>query len=132
MSLFDWVGMVAVALVTVGFYPITQIYQIKEDLDRGDLTFAAWVGPQGAFRFAITVQALAALLLVGVINQALGLPQAIIVAIFYGALLAATVQWAIHFDSTDILANFRRVMRINTFTSLGFLAFLALHLWLLP
>lgn len=131
VSLFDWVGIVAVALITVGFYPITQIYQIKEDLDRGDLTFAAWVGPQGAFRFAIVVQALAALLLVGVISQVLGSLQAVIVAVFYGALLAATVQWATHFESANVFANFRRVMRINTFTSLGFLAFLTLHLLLL-
>lgn len=132
VSPLDWLGILAIALVTIGFYPITQIYQIKEDLARGDLTFAAWVGPQRTFRFAIIVQGLAALVLIGVISQVLGPLQAVVVAIFYGALLAATVQWATHFDSADILANFRRVMRINTFTSLGFLAFLVLHLFLLP
>lgn len=130
VSLLDWVGIVAVALVTVGFYPITQIYQIKEDLARGDLTFAAWVGPQATFRFAILVQTVAALLLVGVIAQVLGPLQAVTVALFYGALLVATVQWATHFDSNAVLTNFRRVMRINAFTSLGFLAFLVLHLFL--
>jgi 4-hydroxybenzoate polyprenyltransferase len=131
VSLLDWLGIWAVALVTVGFYPITQIYQIEEDVARGDLTFAAWVGPQRTFRFAITVQAVAALLLVGVINQVLGPIQAIAVAIFYGALLAATIHWATRYDSADVLANFRRVMYINTFTSLGFLSFLVLHLFLL-
>ncbi len=131
LSIMDWVGIVAVALVTVGFYPITQIYQIKEDLARGDLTFAAWVGPQQTFRFAISVQALAALLLIGVISQVLGPLQAVIVAIFYGTLLVATMQWATNFDSTDVLANFRKVMRINTFTSIGFLGFLVLHLFYL-
>lgn len=130
VSQLDWLGIVAVALVTIGFYPITQIYQIEEDITRGDLTFAAWAGPQGTFRFAITVQALAALLLIGVIGQVLGPGQAVAVAVFYGALLAATIQWATHYQSNDVLANFRRVMRINTFTSLGFLSFLVLHLFL--
>lgn len=129
VSLLDWVGMGAVALVTVGFYPITQIYQIEEDRKRGDLTFAAWVGPQQTFRFAIAVQALAALLLVGVIGHLLGPFQAVAVALFYGALLAATIQWARRYEPTDVLANFRRVMRMNTLTSLGFLGFLALHLF---
>ncbi|MEZ4680202.1 MAG: UbiA family prenyltransferase [Caldilineaceae bacterium] len=30
-----WLGITAVTLVTIGFYPITQIYQIDEDLARG-------------------------------------------------------------------------------------------------
>ncbi|MEZ4617617.1 MAG: hypothetical protein R2867_19180 [Caldilineaceae bacterium] len=68
-----WLGITAVTLVTIGFYPITQIYQIDEDLARGDCTFAAWIGPSWTFRFAIVVQALAALLLTLVIYNLWGL-----------------------------------------------------------
>lgn len=127
-----WLGIVAVALITTGFYPITQIYQVEEDLTRGDLTFAAWAGPQGTFAFAISTMALAALLLLWVMAQVLGLWQAILVAVCYLGLLAAIVQWSRHYDATAVIANFRRVMRLYMLTSSGFLLFLAFHLLLIP
>lgn len=74
-----------------GFYPLTQIYQIDEDRDRGDTTFAVWVGPRGVFTFAIATRSLAAILLVGVIGWRLGLFDAVVVAGFYGALLIETI-----------------------------------------
>ncbi|MCB0105940.1 MAG: UbiA prenyltransferase family protein [Caldilineaceae bacterium] len=130
LELRAWLGIVAVTLVTVGFYPITQIYQIEEDLARGDLTFAAWAGPTRTFIFAVTMQALAAFLLVAVIDSLLGLWQAVVVGLFYSALLAATIHWALHFEPAHVIANFRRVMRMNQITSLGFLGFLVLHLFI--
>lgn len=125
----DWLGILAVTLITAGFYPLTQIYQIDEDRARGDLTFAAWAGPRGTFFFAITIQGVAILLLAYVMNRLLGPPQALIVAIFYGFLLAAMIHWAYSFDRARVLYNYRRVMIINGLTSLGFAGFLAIHLW---
>jgi 4-hydroxybenzoate polyprenyltransferase len=129
ITALTWLGIIAVALITVGFYPLTQIYQIEEDLARGDLTFTAWAGPKNAFRFAIGVQSVAAALLVGVIWNLLGPWKALLVALFYISLLLAIAQWASVFDSERILANYRRVMRINMLTSLGFLGFIGLHLF---
>jgi 1,4-dihydroxy-2-naphthoate octaprenyltransferase len=129
LNTLSWLGILAITLITVGFYPLTQIYQIEEDLARGDLTFAAWTGPNGTFRFAITVQAAAALLLVGVVGQLLGWANALVVAVVYGILAAATVRWSRTFDGARILENYRRIMAINTISSLGFLSFLALHLF---
>jgi 4-hydroxybenzoate polyprenyltransferase len=124
-----WLGIGAVALITIGFYPLTQIYQIEEDLARGDLTFAAWAGPKRSFWFAIGVQSFAAALLVGVIWQWLGLWQALLIAGFYLILLVTIAQWARVYEHGAILANYRRVMRINLLTSLGFLGFIGLHLF---
>jgi 1,4-dihydroxy-2-naphthoate octaprenyltransferase len=125
----SWVGILAITLTTMGFYPLTQIYQIEEDLERGDLTFAAWRGPKGTFRFAIGVQAVAALLLVGVVAQVLGWANALVVAVVYGILAAATIHWSRTFDGARILENYRRIMVINTISSLGFMSFIALHLF---
>lgn len=124
-----WVALVAAALITAGFYPLTQIYQIEEDLARGDRTFAAWAGPQTAFRYALLVLGSAAVLLIGVIYRQLGLGNALVVGVFYALLLGAIAQWATVFDGTRVLANYRRVMRIHQVTSLGFLGFLTLHLF---
>jgi 4-hydroxybenzoate polyprenyltransferase len=124
----SWLGILAVTLITTGFYPLTQIYQIDEDRARGDWTFAVWVGPRGVFTFAIITQSLAAVLLVGVISWLLGLFDAVVVASFYGALLIGTIHWARSFDSTRVLSNYRRIMRINTLTSFGFMGFIVLHM----
>jgi 1,4-dihydroxy-2-naphthoate octaprenyltransferase len=115
-------------MITTGFYPLTQIYQIDEDRARGDRTFAVWAGPQGVFTFAIATQSLAAILLVGMISRLLGPLDAFVVAIFYGALLSGTILWARRFDKTRVLDNYRRIMGINALTSLGFLGFIVLHM----
>jgi 4-hydroxybenzoate polyprenyltransferase len=128
ITTLGWVGIAGVTLVTTGFYPITQIYQIDEDLARGDLTFAAWAGPQGAFAFAILLQAIALPLLFWVLLQVAGLWQALLVTLFYVGLLLSILQWARTYDPAAVVANFRRVMRTYQTTSLGFLLFLALHL----
>ncbi len=125
----EGLGILAVTLITVGFYPLTQIYQIAEDRARGDWTFAAWAGPRRTFAFAIVVQGVGALFLVGAVGRLMGLVECLVVATFYGALLAATVQWARSFDRTEVLGNYRRVMGINTVTSLGFMGFIGLHLF---
>jgi 1,4-dihydroxy-2-naphthoate octaprenyltransferase len=98
----SWLGILAVTLITTGFYPLTQIYQIDEDQARGDCTFAVWAGPRGVFIFAIITQSLAAVVLVGVISWRLGVIDAVVVASFYGALLIGTIQWARNFDSSRV------------------------------
>lgn len=123
-----WTGLIAASAITVGFYPLTQIYQIDEDLTRGDLTFAAWVGPRGSFIYAILVLSVAALALLVVILRLLGPLNAGIVALFYGGLLAFIVHWAFTYDPAQIIGNFRRVMRIYMLTSLGFIGFIGWHL----
>lgn len=132
LGTIEWIGVLAVALITTGFYPVTQIYQIDEDRARGDLTFAAWAGPKATFRFALITQGVAAVALLWYIGSRFAPWQAAVVALFYGTLLLATARWARTFDPAQVVANFRRVMRINQLTSLGFLGFLVLHLlgWL--
>ncbi|CAN5677912.1 hypothetical protein BH10CHL1_BH10CHL1_38810 [soil metagenome] len=129
ISPLAWLAIVSATLVAVGFYPLTQIYQIDEDLARGDQTFAAWIGPRRAFIFAVVVQTVAAALLVGAIARLLGLWNALLVAAFYVVLLVAILRWASAFNNAHILANYRQVMRINMLTSLGFLGFISLHLY---
>ena len=125
----DWMGILAVTLVTVGFYPITQIYQIEEDGSRGDLTFAAWAGPGKTFIFGITVQFLAAFLLIYLILQLMGVVETILVAIFYSGLLVYTAYWGKNYRRADVLNNFRRVMMINSATSFGFSVIITAYLF---
>ncbi len=127
-----WVGILGATLVTVGFYPITQAYQVEEDLARGDLTFAAWAGPSRGLAFAIGGQSLGAALLAVTIAQRMDLIQAALVVGFYAILLVATAVSAGQFQQASVMGQHRRVMALNLIMSGGFLLFLAAHLIRLP
>jgi 4-hydroxybenzoate polyprenyltransferase len=123
-----WSGILGATLVTVGFYPITQSYQVKEDLARGDLTFAAWAGPSRMLAFSIVVQALGAALLAIAIAQRLDPIRAALVLGFYVVLLIVTAAQAKEFQQLDVMRQQRRVMALNTIMSGGFFLFLAANL----
>jgi 1,4-dihydroxy-2-naphthoate octaprenyltransferase len=127
-----WLGILFFTLVTVGFFPLTQVYQIDEDTRRGDLTFAAWAGPNRTFALAVITLAVAAIALTVVVNDLLGIGQALLVALFHTALLIAIIRWAHVFGSEDTYGNFRRLMRIHVCMSLAFLGFLFVNLSSLP
>lgn len=124
-----WWGVLAATLTICGIYPVTQIYQIDEDLARGDVTFAAWTGPKRALWFAMSLQALGAALMVWLIYKMFGTAQAILIGLAYGATLLVLLHWSFTFDETAIIANYRRAMRITFVTSLAFFGFLVLHLF---
>ena len=131
LSLVDpigWLGILGATLVTVGFYPITQAYQVEEDLARGDVTFAAWAGPSRALAFSIGVQAIGAIMLAITIAQRLGPIQAALVVGFYTVLLVTTAARANAFLKMDVMNQQRRVMALNTIMSGGFFLFLAANL----
>jgi len=127
-----WLGILGITLATVGFYPITQAYQVEDDLARGDVTFAAWAGPSRALAFSITVQALGAAMTAITIAQRLDLIRATLVVGFYAVLLVATAARASEFQQLNVIGQHRRVMALNTIMSGGFLIFLTAHLIVVP
>lgn len=128
VDLIGWVGILAATLVTVGFYPITQAYQVQDDLARGDLTFAAWAGPRRALRFSLGVQALGALLLAITIADRMDLLRAALVVGFYTVVLTIIAVRAAAFGRLAVLEQYRRVMALNAVMSGGFLVFVVAHL----
>ncbi len=124
-----WLGILGATLVTVGFYPITQSYQVEEDLARGDVTFAAWAGPSRGLVFSIGVQAVGAALLAIVIAQRLDPIRAALVVGFYALLLIVTAAQANEFQRLNVMRQQRRVMVLNTIMSGGFFLFLAANLF---
>lgn len=122
-------GAAGATFLTVGFYPLTEIYQIVEDEQRGDLTLAAWLGPVNSFRFALAgllLGGVAAIVLVAVLYR---LPEAIFLAFWIAILMFAVRRWSRSFAAENVFANFRTVMRLYSLTSLGFIAWTGLHLF---
>jgi 4-hydroxybenzoate polyprenyltransferase len=123
-------GMLAAALLIVGLYPLTQLHQVEEDRARGDRTLAVAQGPRACFVFALVCQAVGGLALVVTLFGRYGAADAALVAIALLVQLAAVAHWAAEFDERRVLANFRRVMRLNTLSAGGLALYLGYHLLL--
>ena len=113
-------GMLMATAITVGFYPLTGIYQLDEDAQRGDLTPALWLGPARSFYFAgawIVLGGVSALILAlhkFTPVEAGGLAVAI------AAILLYLARWGRAFRADDIHGNFRRIMALYSVSTLGF------------
>ena len=128
LSLMVGAGIVAAAIWTSGFYPITQVYQIEEDRKRGDTTFAVLVGPAATFIWAQRVMTLGGVLLIPIFLLVFGLALAVGLAFFCAGLLIWLRMWAQRYDASRVLDNHRIVTRLQWLMTVGFLTVLCLKL----
>jgi 1,4-dihydroxy-2-naphthoate octaprenyltransferase len=103
LSLEVWVAISASALLILGTYPLSQVYQVEEDEARGDVTFSVRYGPHMAFNFARFI--------VGAGIGALGLA---IVLSPGGRLFWLYILPVAYFVFDRTLASWRRVFESNT------------------
>jgi hypothetical protein len=108
----------------LGFYPITQIYQHKEDRKRGDLTASMVLGLNGTFIFSAIVFLLAN---VGFyfyfINFFHRVIFFILFQVFLSPLFAFFLLWYFAFLVDRSEANFRNTMMLNKIASACLMAF---------
>ncbi len=123
-------GMLATTAITVGLYPLTAIYQLDEDAQRGDMTLARWLGPARSFYFAgicIVVGGLSAFLLA---QERFTRVEAVGLLVATAAILLYLVSWRRAFRVDDIHGNFRRIMSLYTLSTLGFILWIGARLGL--
>ncbi|HYQ14863.1 MAG TPA: UbiA family prenyltransferase, partial [Polyangiaceae bacterium] len=122
-------GMAAAVLLTTGFYPLSQLYQIDEDRQRGDLTFAVTYGPRASFRFALACLVTGGLCIALVALQRFGARDA---ALALGAqLILWCVVWRWHHQfRSEVMANFVTLHRLQLAVSAGTLGYVSLRLLL--
>ena len=129
-SAIGLLGMLATTTITVGMYPLTAIYQLEEDAERGDMTLARWLGPARSFLFAgvcIAIGGISAFLL------ALGRfspVEAALLLIASAGMMLYLARWGRAFQVDDIHGNFRRIMSLYTVSTLGFILWLGARLLL--
>jgi 4-hydroxybenzoate polyprenyltransferase len=107
-------GALAVTLLIVSRYPLTQLYQVEEDRARGDQTVAVAWGPRGSFAISMISQVVGGAAMLGVLYSHYGLGDVLFAAVALAGQLVATAHWAARFDPSRVLANYRQVMRLNT------------------
>jgi 4-hydroxybenzoate polyprenyltransferase len=129
VGLVNTVGLLGAACWTLGFYPLTGVYQIGADSQRGIRTLAVALGVKGCFLFAAAIAPLGGLG-VWIVLFAHGAYAAMAISGLY--MLGAayyTWRWYQRFAALTTRENQRVLMRLSYMNGLAFtILFLALVL----
>jgi len=128
---FPWIGIVCSILLIGGFYPITQIYQHKEDAADNVNTISMLLGKKGTFIFCGVIY-LAAFILLFVyfllINKLLLFG---IILIFFLPVAIYFTVWFLQVNKNAAYADFKHTMDMNKIASvcsnLSFITMLILN-----
>lgn len=120
-------GALVATLMTVGLYPLTQIYQLDEDRTRGDRTFSVAYGTNASFRFALVCIGAGALCMVVLVARRFGPFDALVVGTGYGILLAIVAIWRRRFRA-DVTSNFQALHRLHLAVSIATLGYVSARL----
>ena len=127
----SWLGMVCATLLIGGFYPITQIYQHKDDATDHVKTISMMLGKRGTFIFCAIVYLLAFSTLFVYYNSIHKTSLFWIVQLFFLPVLIYFVVWFLQVNKNENNADFRHTMRMNklasTLTNLAFITLLILN-----
>lgn len=125
-----WQGLVICALLIGGFYPLTQIYQHKQDLDDGVATISYKLGYNGTFIFCAIVYLLAWLFMAQffIIRHEGG--KLLLISIFFLPILVYFTRWFMAVRKNISAANFKNTMKMNWLAaSCTNTAFIILVIW---
>lgn len=123
-----WQGMIICSLLVGGFYPLTQIYQHKQDLQDGVSTISYRLGYTGTFIFCAVVYLLAWIFMAQFfIGKKQGI-QLLMIGIFFIPVLVYFIRWFVRVQKNNKEASFKNTMKMNwlaaTCTNISFLILL--------
>ena len=123
-----WQGMVICSLLVGGFYPLTQIYQHKQDLDDGVNTISYKLGYIGTFIFCAIVYILAWIFMAQFFISNKHGDQLLVIGIFFIPVIVYFIRWFVLVYKNREEANFKNTMKMNwlaaTCTNISFLILL--------
>lgn len=110
-------AMIAASLLIGGFYPLTQIYQHKQDLEDGIKTISYQLGYKKTFLFCALIYALAMMFLAYVFFSSLMFTHFFIFLLFLLPVIVYFLWWAVQVWKTETAADFVHTMRMNVLAS---------------
>jgi 1,4-dihydroxy-2-naphthoate octaprenyltransferase len=126
--LVPWQGMVVCSLLVGGFYPLTQIYQHKQDIEDGVSTISYKLGYIGTFIFCAIVYILAWVFMAQFFIANKHGDRLLMVGIFFIPVIVYFIRWFVLVTKNVQQANFRNTMKMNwlaaTCTNISFLILL--------
>ena len=122
------IGAVGAGLVLVSLYPVSQLYQLEEDGNRGDRTFAIRYGKEGVLRFFVMAYLTGAVMIGGALwtRHATAGMALTATSLASGLLLYFFIR-----QLKGVEEEYGAVMRVKYLASFGFVAFLTGSLFLL-
>ena len=126
--LVPWQGMVICSLLVGGFYPLTQIYQHRQDLADGVSTISYKLGYKGTFIFCALVYTLAWIFMAQFFIGKKQGNQLLMIGIFFIPVIVYFIRWFVLVHKNYQQANFKNTMKMNwlaaTCTNISFLILL--------
>jgi 1,4-dihydroxy-2-naphthoate octaprenyltransferase len=108
-----WQGMMICSMLIGGFYPLTQIYQHKQDLEDGVVTISYKLGYKGTFIFCAIVYAFAWLIMAQFFIQKKETGKLLVVSIFFIPIIVYFLKWFMQVQKDVCEANFKNTMKMN-------------------
>lgn len=125
-----WQGMVICALLIGGFYPLTQIYQHKQDLSDGVKSISYKLGYTGTFIFCALVYVFGWVFMVQYFMALHEINKLIIVGIFFIPVIVYFIRWFLQVKTDKAAANFKNTMKMTWIASACTnTAFIILLIW---
>ncbi len=125
-----WQGMVICALLIGGFYPLTQIYQHKQDLADGVKTISYQLGFRGTFVFCAVIYSLAWLFMSQYFINNKELKKLGVISILFAPVIVYFIKWGWQVWKNNNAANFKNTMRMNWVAAICTnTAFIILLIW---
>jgi 1,4-dihydroxy-2-naphthoate octaprenyltransferase len=123
-------GMLASTLLLAGAYPLTQIYQHRQDAADGVTTISMRMGVRGTFRLSGLLFMLAFLVLGLHFGLQLEMDRFLVLLIFLLPVTVYFMWWAIQVWKDPAKADFRHLMKMNIISAIcSTAAFGSLLIW---
>lgn len=130
-AIAPWLGMLCATLLIGGFYPITQIYQHKDDAADNVKTISMLLGKKGTFIFCSIIYAAAFALLFYYYSLIHKVHLFVILILFFLPVLIYFMVWFLQVNKNMSNADFKHTMRMNKLasccTNLAFITLLILQ-----
>jgi len=111
------IGMLTASLLIGGFYPLTQIYQHKQDREDGVISISSMLGYNGTFIFTAIVYFFAMCCLGIYLVSNSQQSNFFIIQIFFLPILVYFFWWFKKVHTNSEAANFKNTMRMNMLAS---------------
>lgn len=106
-----------------GSYPITQVYQHKEDSKRGDKTFSRMLGIKGTFIWTAGVFLIGTSGFIYYFTEKYSAYTALLFPLFLSPVLVFFLTWAWEIRKDEAKADWKSTMQLNQISSLCFISF---------
>lgn len=125
-----WQGMIICALLVGGFYPLTQIYQHKQDIEDGVVTISYKLGYTGTFIFCAINYMLSWIIMTQFFLENGEENKLVVISLFFLPIIVYFIWWFLQVKKNSAAASFKNTMRMNWLAAICTnTAFIILLIW---